>query len=438
MSNRIFISYRRQDAIKDARSLYERLSREFGPDKVFIDLDGIAPGEDFVELLERQLDDCSALVVLIGGDWAGERLFDENDFVRIEVGAGLRRKIKVFPVLINGAAPPKSAELPEELRPLLRRQAISLDDRKFDADVARLALAIRRAIEPAPQGPAAPSEPHRPAESAPRPPDAPQATAQQAAKPTPTPTPREILASVAQASHHGAAAAPHRTPSNASAATTPPAGNRTVLWIAIAGAVTVGIVVAIMVFSGKSGSSGAYGGSRSNAVEESRPIDRSEPVPQASSGADKPTDGAGKTSDNGKPVKAIPHHAGNAADGDAPGTRTQEAASPFVGRWVNSVPGDGMEITISQSGSAITMTGDGFSSLYALGKDGRAIKRQLLAQDAQNGHEVTNVSDADVIETNVAMVTGDALTIDTTSNYRRQYFDHPVHVETSQRQFRRK
>ena len=403
MSNRIFISYRRQDAIKDARSLYERLSREFGSDKVFIDLDGIAPGEDFVELLERQLDDCSALVVLIGGEWAGERLFDENDFVRIEVGAGLRRKIKVFPVLINGAAPPKSVELPEELRPLLRRQAISLDDRKFDADVARLALAIRRAIEPAPQGPAAPSEPHRPAESAPRPPDAPQATAQQAAKPTPTPTPREILASVAQASHHGAAAAPHRTPSNASAATTPPAGNRTVLWIAIAGAVTVGIVVAIMVFSGKSGSSGAYGGVRSNPVDEERPS------------------------------------VGEGAGGQASAVQAEEAPSKFVGRWVNSVPGDGSELTISQGGAIVTVVGDnGSRSAYKLSSPGRAVLRHLYAQDGQQGHEVANEFDADLVQTTVATVNADVLTFDTTSDYRRPYFKARVHVETSQRQFRRK
>ena len=56
MSGNIFISYRRSDSAKDARAIYERLRREFGENKVFIDLEGIEPGEDFVESLERQLD----------------------------------------------------------------------------------------------------------------------------------------------------------------------------------------------------------------------------------------------------------------------------------------------------------------------------------------------------------------------------------------------
>ena len=154
MSGNIFISYRRSDSAKDARALYERLRREFGEGKVFIDLEGIEPGEDFVESLERQLDGCEALVALISRDWVeaknehGERrLDDENDFVRVELAAAFRRSVKVFPVLIDGARPPRAAELPEDLHPLVRRQAVVLDYSKFDADVARLARAIRKALE---------------------------------------------------------------------------------------------------------------------------------------------------------------------------------------------------------------------------------------------------------------------------------------------------
>ena len=45
----IFISYRRQESTKDARSLYERLRGEFGREGVFIDLEGLDYGVDFVE-----------------------------------------------------------------------------------------------------------------------------------------------------------------------------------------------------------------------------------------------------------------------------------------------------------------------------------------------------------------------------------------------------
>ena len=95
------------------------------------------------------------MVVLIGPDWCSvtdergaRRLNDKNDFVRIEVGAALRRRVKVFPVLIDGALPPRASELPKDLRPLARKQALILDYAKFDADVVRLARAIASALQP--------------------------------------------------------------------------------------------------------------------------------------------------------------------------------------------------------------------------------------------------------------------------------------------------
>lgn len=168
MPGHVFISYRRSDSTKDARALFERLRREFGDQRVFIDLEGIDPGEDFVDSLERQLDGCGVLVAVIGKHWADarnergdRRLDDENDFVRIELRAAFARRIKVFPVLIDDAMPPKAEELPEELRALVRRQAISLDYAKFDADVARLCRAIRKVLD-GPDSPAStPVEPHR-------------------------------------------------------------------------------------------------------------------------------------------------------------------------------------------------------------------------------------------------------------------------------------
>ncbi len=66
----IFVSYRRQAALVHARAVFERLSREFGPHQVFIDLEGIDDGVDFVELLEQQLRGYRVLLVLIDPGWA--------------------------------------------------------------------------------------------------------------------------------------------------------------------------------------------------------------------------------------------------------------------------------------------------------------------------------------------------------------------------------
>src|SRR6185369_887378 len=78
----IFISYRRQDAAGYAGRLYDRLVSHFGAERVFMDVEGIEPGVDFVEALERAVASCEVLIVIIGNDWlsasaAGKRRLDD-------------------------------------------------------------------------------------------------------------------------------------------------------------------------------------------------------------------------------------------------------------------------------------------------------------------------------------------------------------------------
>lgn len=149
----IFISYRRQESTKDARSLYERLRGEFGREGVFIDLEGLDYGVDFVESLGRQLEGCRVLLALIGPHWltakdarGRRRIDDENDFVRIEVRTALERGIRVVPVLIDGAPMPVTEELPADLQRLVRLQALDLDFKRFDQDVGRLVSVLRKLL----------------------------------------------------------------------------------------------------------------------------------------------------------------------------------------------------------------------------------------------------------------------------------------------------
>ena len=114
MAAGIFISYRRQESTAQARAVYERLTREFGAGEVFIDLEGLDYGEDFVVSLERQLANCRVLLALIGPQWVEakdghgqHRLHDENDFVRLEVATALSRGIRVVPVLMDNTFLPR-------------------------------------------------------------------------------------------------------------------------------------------------------------------------------------------------------------------------------------------------------------------------------------------------------------------------------------------
>jgi hypothetical protein len=54
----IFISYRRGGAPARARAVFERLRNEFGSSEVFIDVEGIDYGLDFVDILNKQLNGC--------------------------------------------------------------------------------------------------------------------------------------------------------------------------------------------------------------------------------------------------------------------------------------------------------------------------------------------------------------------------------------------
>jgi hypothetical protein len=53
-SGGVFISYRRQEASGMAGRLYDRLADRFGDDQVFMDVDTIALGVDFAEVITQQ------------------------------------------------------------------------------------------------------------------------------------------------------------------------------------------------------------------------------------------------------------------------------------------------------------------------------------------------------------------------------------------------
>ncbi|MFO1289870.1 MAG: SUMF1/EgtB/PvdO family nonheme iron enzyme [Nitrosomonas sp.] len=152
--SKIFISYRRDDSSGYAGRLYDRLVKHFGADHLFMDIDQIEPGEDFVEVLQKKLQAVQVAVVLIGKSWldskdeTGHRRLDNpDDWVRIEIATLLERKIRVIPVLVGGAATPKSSQLPEPLIPLVRRQAFEISDTRFHPDVDKLIQALEKIIQ---------------------------------------------------------------------------------------------------------------------------------------------------------------------------------------------------------------------------------------------------------------------------------------------------
>jgi hypothetical protein len=149
----IFISYRREDQPSFAGRLYDRLVTQFGRDRIFIDIDTIDLGLDFEEVINTYLSNSKALLVVIGKDWATikdslghPRLRNPDDFVRLEIETGLRRGIRVIPVLVEDAKMPKSTELPQQISSLARRNSIAITHANFSADVNRLISTLDRVL----------------------------------------------------------------------------------------------------------------------------------------------------------------------------------------------------------------------------------------------------------------------------------------------------
>lgn len=151
----IFISYRRDDSAGYAGRLYDRLVPRFGAARVFMDVEGIEPGADFVTAIEEAVGSCRVLVVIIGDEWlstqdaAGRRRLDDpHDFIRLETVTALTRGIRVVPVLVGGALMPRAEDLPEDLKPLARRQAIEISHKQWEATTDELIQALEGMLGP--------------------------------------------------------------------------------------------------------------------------------------------------------------------------------------------------------------------------------------------------------------------------------------------------
>lgn len=142
---KVFITYRRDDTRGYAGRLHESLTARLGRGQVFIDIDGIRPGVDFVDVLTDTLDRADVVLALVGPAWVGatghdgsRRLDDPSDFVRLELEAALTRGARIVPLLVGGARMPNPDQVPPSLAPFCRRNALEISDDRWRFDVGRL------------------------------------------------------------------------------------------------------------------------------------------------------------------------------------------------------------------------------------------------------------------------------------------------------------
>jgi hypothetical protein len=140
----IFISYRRQEANYLAGWLHDRLANHFGEDRVFLDIDWIKPGVDFMQVITKAIAQSGVLLVIIGSDWlpsnrdGHRRLDNPDDPVRVEIETALHRNIRIIPLLLDHTAMPQAGHLPADLAALARLNALRVGYESFRTDVDRL------------------------------------------------------------------------------------------------------------------------------------------------------------------------------------------------------------------------------------------------------------------------------------------------------------
>ena len=121
----------------------------FGTHHIFIDIDTIGPGVDFINAVSSAVNSCDVLVSVIGPRWlettdaVGRRLDDPRDLVRTETELALERGLPIVPVLVQGATMPTIQDLPGRMALLARHQAFELSDLRWNRDLDRFIKVLR-------------------------------------------------------------------------------------------------------------------------------------------------------------------------------------------------------------------------------------------------------------------------------------------------------
>ena len=103
MARKVFINYRREDTQQDADALYDFLEKKVGRKHLFMDIDTIQPGQDFMQVVENKIRESEVLLMLIGPKWEDavrqRAQAEEPDFVLQEIDHALASGKLIIPVL---------------------------------------------------------------------------------------------------------------------------------------------------------------------------------------------------------------------------------------------------------------------------------------------------------------------------------------------------
>lgn len=144
---RYFLSYRRTDAAS-VDPVHQALADRLGHRHVFIDHESIPIGNDFRDVLRKNIEDSDTVLALIGAGWRGQsengesRISDPDDWVRKEIEWAMDLGKRVIPVIFDDARE-QLDELPASIASLRTINAEKVRSGSYwSADVDRLVTSL--------------------------------------------------------------------------------------------------------------------------------------------------------------------------------------------------------------------------------------------------------------------------------------------------------
>lgn len=146
VAKHVFLSYRSDDTQLFVGRLADRLKA--AGFETFYDKEALQAGERWKEKLRHRISLSDAVIAIIGRLWLSERLFNEDDPVRMEIALALDLGKPVIPLLVNRAAMPTDQDLPQNLKRMREAHAAQVDTgADFDHQIARLLEALARLLK---------------------------------------------------------------------------------------------------------------------------------------------------------------------------------------------------------------------------------------------------------------------------------------------------
>lgn len=130
----VFISYRRAGGEDFARAVYQELChRKY---KVFLDRQNLESGDYEQQVLEV-ISNCRDAVIILPEN-ALDRCSYEKDLFRKEIAAALEQQKNLIPIVRSGFVFPYEETLPEDIRALVKQEAIIETPESYDSVILRL------------------------------------------------------------------------------------------------------------------------------------------------------------------------------------------------------------------------------------------------------------------------------------------------------------